>query len=178
MSNYRRDRTAGGVYFFTVTLANRHSDLLFTEIERFRDAYRAVARSHPFETIAICVLPDHIHALWQLPPGDDNFSLRWRLIKHRFSHGLPRAPERSVSKIRRGEAGIWQRRFWEHRIRDASDLSRHVDYIHFNPVKHGLVEHVVDWPFSSFHRYVTTGSLPANWGGGGLGDLLVDRWGE
>ena len=178
MSNYRRDRTAGGVYFFTVTLANRRSDLLLTEIERFREAYRAVAASHPFETIAICVLPDHIHALWRLPQGDDKFSLRWRLIKHHFSHGLPQAPTRSASKIRHGESGIWQRRFWEHRIRDEPDLCRHVDYIHINPVKHGLVEHVVDWPFSSFHRYVAVGRLPPNWGGGAVGDLIADRWGE
>ncbi|WP_323001160.1 REP-associated tyrosine transposase [Denitromonas sp.] len=177
MSNYRRDRTPGGMYFFTVTLADRRSALLLTQIDRFRAAYRAVIASHPVNTVAICVLPDHIHAVWQLPDGDDRFSLRWRLIKHRFSYGLPAALGRSASKIKHREAGIWQRRFWEHRILNATDLQRHVDYIHFNPVKHGLVDRVKDWPFSSFHRYVATGCLPPNWGGGGVNPAEGD-WGE
>ncbi|TVT72954.1 MAG: transposase [Denitromonas halophila] len=176
MSEYRRARTAGGVYFFTVTLANRRSDLLVAEVERFREACRAVMLAHPFKTIAICVLPDHVHALWELPDGDDRFSLRWRLIKHRFSHGLPAAPGRSASKVRHRESGIWQRRFWEHRIRDVSDLRRHVDYIHFNPVKHGLVGQVKDWPLSSFHRYVAEGRLPADWGD--ESGRTTGQWGE
>jgi putative transposase len=119
----------------------------------------------PFETIAICVLPDHLHAVWSLPPRDPDFSLRWSLIKSGFSRGLPGDMRRSSSKIARRERGIWQRRYWEHAIRDDADLERHVDYIHFNPVKHGHVSQVCDWPHSSFHRYVARGLLAPDWGG-------------
>jgi putative transposase len=123
-----------------------------------------VQRRHPFETIAICILPDHIHALWQLPGHDADFSTRWSLIKSGFSRGLD--PQlRSASKIVKREKGIWQRRYWEHAIRDETDFQRHIDYIHFNPVKHGHVTRVVDWPHSSFHRYVKLGILTADWGG-------------
>jgi putative transposase len=106
-----------------------------------------------------------MHAIWALPPNDADFSRRWSLIKHDFSCGLPGNPQTSRSKIARREKGIWQRRYWEHAIRDEADLSRHIDYIHFNPVKHRLVTRACDWPHSSFHRYVTRGFLPADWGG-------------
>ncbi|WP_316214491.1 MULTISPECIES: REP-associated tyrosine transposase [unclassified Bradyrhizobium] len=168
MSRYRRAGIAGGTFFFTVTLADRPSDLLINEIERFRSAYRAAKNRYPFETIAICVLPDHVHALWSLPVNDSDFATRWMLIKSGFSRGLPAAAARSNSKIAKREKGIWQRRYWEHTIRDDRDFERHVDYIHYNPVKHGLVSRVMDWSHSSFHRFVERGILPSDWGG----DLL------
>jgi putative transposase len=165
MSRYRRVRIEGGWFFFTLTLADRSSDLLVRHIERLRAAYAAALRRDPFQTIAICVLPDHLHAIWALPPDDDDFSRRWSLIKHDFSCGLADNPDRSPSKVAKREKGIWQRRYWEHAIRDDADLARHVDYIHFNPVKHGLVSRACDWPHSSFHRYVAHELLPADWGG-------------
>ena len=165
MSRYRRVRIEGGWFFFTVTLADRSSDLLVRHIERLRSAYAAALGRDSFETIAICVLPDHMHAIWALPPDDADFSRRWSLIKHDFSCSLPADLDRSRSKLGKREKGIWQRRFWEHAIRDDTDLARHVDYIHFNPVKHGLVTRACDWPHSSFHRYVARGFLPADWGG-------------
>jgi putative transposase len=165
MSRYRRAKIEGGAFFFTLTLADRSSDLLIREIDRSRRAYKLVQQKLPFETIAICVLPDHLHALWLLPNGDADFSSRWSLFKTGFSRGLPATESRSASKTRKREKGIWQRRYWEHTIRDDADLERHVDYIHYNPVKHGLVSRVVDWPYSSFHRYVQQNGLPADWGG-------------
>src|SRR5665213_4067224 len=157
-------RAKGSVLFFTVVLADRSSNLLVNQIDRLRRVYRTVQQRRPFETIAICVLPDHIHAVWTMPEGDADFSTRWSLIKTGFSRGLdPRL--RSASKIGKREKGIWQRRYWEHAIRDDADLERHVDYIHFNPVKHGHVARVADWPHSSFHRHVERGMLAADWGG-------------
>jgi putative transposase len=165
MTRYRRATIAGGKYFFTLTLADRSSDLLVCHIDRLRDSYRLIQQHRPFETIAICILPDHLHAIWSLPPGDSDFARRWSLIKSGFSRGLPATASRSQSKTRKREKGIWQRRYWEHAIRDNDDLARHVDYIHFNPVKHGLVARVCDWPHSSFHQYVKRGELPPDWGG-------------
>ncbi|MBN8988076.1 MAG: transposase [Rhizobiales bacterium] len=164
MPQYRRAKISGFTFFFTVVLADRSSALLVEQIDRLRTAYRLTRERRPFKTIAICVLPDHIHAIWSLPEGDADFSTRWSLIKSGFSRGL-QDRSRSPSKIVKREKGIWQRRFWEHAIRDAADLERHVDYIHFNPVKHGHVKRVVDWPHSSFHRYVARGELTADWGG-------------
>lgn len=164
MSRYRRAKIEGGTFFFTVTLADRSSDLLVSEIDRLRHVYRSVQERRPFETVAICILPDHLHAIWSLTPGDADFATRWNLIKSGFSRGLP-AASRSPSKVARREKGIWQRRYWEHVVRDDADLARHVDYIHFNPVKHGLVSRVRDWPHSSFHQQVKRGLLPLDWGG-------------
>jgi putative transposase len=138
MSRYRRAYVEGGLFFFTVTLADRSSDILVRHIERLRRIYISVQECYPFKTMAICVLPDHLHAVWSLPPGEADFSLRWSLIKSGFSRGLRGNMLRSSSKIARRERGIWQRRYWEHAIRDDADLERHVDYIHFNPAKHGL----------------------------------------
>jgi putative transposase len=157
-------RAKGSAFFFTVVLADRSSNLLVEQVDRLRNAYRTARQRRPFETIAICVLPDHIHAVWALPEGDADFSTRWSLIKTGFSRGLDPMP-RSSSKARKREKGIWQRRYWEHAIRDDADLERHVEYIHFNPVKHGHVTRVLDWPHSSFHRYVERGHLSADWGG-------------
>jgi putative transposase len=165
MSWYRRALFEGGTFFFTVTLADRSSDLLVRHVERLRRIYGHVQQRLPFETVAICVLPDHIHAIWQLPPNDADFPLRWSLIKSGFSRGLVLDAPRSPSKIAKRERGLWQRRYWEHAIRDDADLERHVDYIHFNPVKQGLVSRVFDWPYSSFKQYVARGDLPPDWGG-------------
>jgi putative transposase len=165
MPQYIRAKIEGGMFFFTVTLADRSSDLLLRHIEHLRSVYRAVERRHPFETIAICVLPDHLHTIWSLPTGDSNFPVRWSQIKSGFSRCIPGSTARSTSKASKREKGIWQRRFWEHVIRNDIDLERHVDYIHFNPVKHGYVRRVRDWPHSSFHRYVERGDLPIDWGG-------------
>jgi putative transposase len=165
MSRYRRAHIEGGSFFFTVALADRSSDVLIRHIDRLRRIYASVHEQHPFQTIAICVLPDHMHALWSLPQGDADFSLRWSLIKSGFSRGFAGDMHRSASKAARRERGIWQRRYWEHAIRDDADLERHVDYIHFNPVKHGHVSQVCDWPHSSFHRYVARGILPRDWAG-------------
>jgi putative transposase len=165
MSRYRRLKIEGGVFFFTLALADRKSDSLVSHIERLRAAYADVQKRLPFETVAICVLPDHIHALWQLPDGDADYASRWSLLKTNFSRGLAPAPNRSMSKIAKREKGIWQRRYWEHAIRDDADLERHVNYIHYNPVKRGMVMRVAEWPFSSFHRYVARGILPADWAG-------------
>jgi putative transposase len=165
MSRYRRPKLEGGIFFFSVAIADRTSDLLVQHIDRLREVYRVVQARRPFETNAICILPDHLHAIWTLPPGDADCAARWSQIKSGFSRGLPPAALRSKSQVRRRETGIWQRRFWEHAIRDDADFERHVDYIHFNPVKHGYVTRVCDWPHSSFHRYVKDGLLSGDWGG-------------
>ncbi|HZP19268.1 MAG TPA: transposase [Bauldia sp.] len=150
-ADYRRFSIKGGTFFFTVVLADRTSDLLVREVDRFRRVYASVERDRPFETIAICILPDHLHTVWKLPEDDADFSLRWNLIKGGFSRGLG-AAARSASKAEKREKGIWQRRFWEHTIRDERDLAAHIDYVHFNPVRHGLVTRARDWPHSTFHR--------------------------
>ena len=165
MTNYRRSRIAGASYFFTVNLADRSQTLLTDHIGLLRSAFEYTRERHPFIVDAIVVLPEHIHAIWTLPEGDSDFALRWRLIKTVFSRGLPLGEHRSGSRERKGERGIWQRRYWEHLIRDEADFSRHVDYIHINPVKHGLVPQVAAWPYSSFHRYVQAGILPGDWAG-------------
>ena len=165
MSRYRRAHVEGGVFFFTVTLADRSSDLLVRHIDRLRRVYSSVQQDRPFETIAVCILPDHIHAIWRLPPNDADFPLRWSLIKIGFSRGLAVAAAPTPSKLAKRERGLWQRRYWEHAIRDDADLERHVNYIHFNPIKHKLVSRVCDWPHSSFKQYVARGDLPPDWGG-------------
>jgi len=165
VSRYRRAKIAGGVYFFTVNLADRQSRDLVEHIETLRRSYDAVKGAFPFETLAICVLPGHLHAVWRLPASDDDYSTRWQRIKGGFSRALPANDQRSESKRIKGEKGLWQRRFWEHLIRDETDLQRHVDYVHYNPVKHGLVARVAEWPYSSFHRDVRRGALSLDWAG-------------
>jgi putative transposase len=176
MTNYRRATVRGGTYFFTVTLADRRGALLTDRVDCLRAAFRYVRTRHPFSIEAVVILPDHLHALWRLPQGDADYQLRWRLIKSVFSRALPGGEARTTSRVAKGERGIWQRRYWEHLIRDETDFARHVNYIHFNPVKHGHVAQVADWPFSSFHRYVRSGLLPENWGGGETSD--VEGFGE
>jgi putative transposase len=165
MTEYRRNFIPGGSYFFTVNLADRRSALLTDHIEDLRAAFRHVHGRHPFTIDAIVVLPDHLHAIWTLPERDTDYSMRWQLIKSAFTRRLPPGEDVSPSRATRGERGIWQRRFWEHTLRDEIDLERHVDYIHFNPVKHGYVGRVNDWPYSSFSRMVSAGVYPADWAG-------------
>jgi putative transposase len=168
MTNYRRYRVEGGTFFFTVVLLDRRSSLLTTQIQNLREAFRTVKTHHPFDIDAMVVLPDHLHCILTLPPGDADFSLRWRQIKSAFSRGIPNGEGRSQSRINKNERGIWQRRFWEHHIRDERDFRHRVDYIHFNPVKHGLVDWVSQWPYSTFHQYVECGVYGVDWGGGGM----------
>ncbi|MGH7054158.1 MAG: REP-associated tyrosine transposase [Stellaceae bacterium] len=165
MTNYRRNFVPGGSYFFTVNLADRRSCLLTEHIHTLRAAFRYAKQRHPFAIDAIVVLPDHLHAIWTLPDGEVDFALRWRLLKATFSHGLPQGEQVSPSRSRKGERGVWQRRYWEHTLRNEDDFARHLDYIHFNPVKHGHVGRVRDWPYSSFHRMVRLGFYPKDWAG-------------
>jgi putative transposase len=171
MTGYRRLYRPGGTFFFTVVTYNR-SPILSSSRSRalLHAAWVDVKRRFPFNTIAICLLPDHIHCIWQLPDEDTNYSVRWSEIKKLFSREyiketkIEKRP--SNSRIKRREAGIWQRRFWEHAIRDELDLHQHIDYIHFNPVKHELVHHAAEWKWSSFHRYVSNGVYDPSWGQG------------
>ena len=165
MTNYRRNFVPGGSYFFTLNLAERRLQLLTDHIDSLRAAFRDTRARHPFTINAIVVLPDHLHTIWTLPEGDKDFAMRWRLIKSAFSRALPSGEKISDSRASKGERGIWQRRYWEHTLRDERDFERHVDYIHFNPVKHGLVARVKDWPHSSFHRMVRFGVYPDDWAG-------------
>src|SRR6202162_4532678 len=165
MTNYRRNFVPGGWQFFTVNLAERKSRLLIDHIDCLRAAFRYARTRHPFTIEAIVVLPDHLHSIWSLPENNADFATRWRLIKATFSRALPAGERISPSRLRKGERGIWQRRYWEHTLRDERDSARHVDYVHFNPVKHGLVSRVREWPHSSFQLYVRQGLLPADWAG-------------
>ena len=156
MSSYRRLRWPGGTYFFTVACAERQ--WLFREphhVAALCDALRSVRACDPFETLALVVMPDHLHCIWRLPQGDTNFSVRWEWVKKRTARALHCGTR---------AASVWQPRFWEHLIRDEADLARHVDYIHFNPVKHGWVLRARDWPYSSLHRFVREGKLAPDWG--------------
>ena len=148
-----------------MVLAERGSRLLVEQFPLLRGAMRATRRERPFRVEAVVILPDHLHAVLTLPEGDSDFPTRWRLIKARFSHALPPAERIGASRGAKRERGIWQRRYWEHMIRDGADFRRHVEYCHFNPVKHGLVARVRDWPWSSFHRYVRNGAYPVDWAG-------------
>ncbi|WFU30441.1 transposase [Bradyrhizobium brasilense] len=167
MVTYRRNFIAGGSFFFTVNLEDRRLRLLTDHIDQLRAAFRETRERHPFTTEAIVILPDHLHAVWSLPEGDADFATRWRQIKSTFSRSLPVGELISGSRAARSERGIWQRRYWEHTIRDESDLTRHIDYVHINPLKHGLVKRVRDWPYSSFHRMVRLGVYPEDWAGDG-----------
>ncbi|MEZ5722710.1 MAG: transposase [Paracoccaceae bacterium] len=174
MSSYIRLRRPGGRFFFTVALADRRSRLLVERIDDLRAAYGAVAAARPFRTEAIVVMPDHLHAVWSLPDGDTDYSTRWGAIKAGFTMSLRRAgfsPPTDLPVVRSGryaglkpglrvdrrERGVWQRRFWEHTIRDEIDFAGCVQYCHFNPVKHGEVERPENWPYSSIHREIREG---------------------
>jgi putative transposase len=165
MTAYRRNFIPGGCFFFTVNLADRRLRLLTEYVDALRSAFRETRQRHPFTTDAVVVLPNHLHAVWTLPKGDRDFATRWRLIKSRFSRNFAIDEPISASRAAKSERGIWQRRYWEHTIRNEEDLARHVDYVHINPVKHGLVKRVRDWPHSSFHRMVRFGIYPEDWAG-------------
>ena len=167
MPNYRRTWHPGGTYFFTVNLLQRHNNnLLIQKIDTLRHVVQSVKQRHPFIIHAWVVLPNHLHCVIELPTGDVDFSLRWRLIKLEFSKQMPCMERRSEVRLKRGERGIWQRRYWEHLIRNEEDYRAHIDYVHINPVKHGLVSRVRDWPYSTFHRLVQQGIYPHDWAGG------------
>ncbi len=163
MVGYRRDNTPGGTFFFTVALRDRHAALLVDHYPLLRGALRTVRDARPFAIAALVVLPDHLHAVWTLPDADADYPGRWRAIKAAFVRALTRNGVR-VRRNRRGEADVWQRRYWEHRIRDERDLRAHIDYIHFNPVKHGHAACAVDWPYSTIHEHIRRGWLPTDWG--------------
>ena len=171
MTQYRRSHFQGGTYFFTVVTYNRLPIFLDEDCRKIlHNAWMTVQAKHPFQTDAVCLLPNHIHCIWALPEMDSNYSVRWKEIKRLFTrHYLEQVGPgniRNASHLKQGEAAIWQRRFWEHSILDDEDLNRHRDYIHYNPVKHGLVTRAADWPWSSFQRFVRMGYYEANWGEG------------
>lgn len=157
MSEYRRPRVPGASVFFTVALAQRGDCLLIDEIDRLRRAVATTQRERPFTIDAFVVLPDHLHCIWTLPERDCDFALRWRLIKSRFSMGLPMG-QRRASHVRRQERALWQRRYWEHHIRDEGEYRLLLAYCWNNPVKHGLVSSPLAWPFSSIHRDMAKGN--------------------
>lgn len=174
MPNYRRAWHPGGTYFFTVNALQREgNDLLTRHIDLLREAVREVRAAHPFIIHGWVVLPDHLHCVLELPPGDADFALRWRLIKMGFSKRLPAVERRSAVRRARGERGLWQRRFWEHLIRDEADFAAHMDYVHINPVKHGYAAGPGEWPYSTFHRLVEAGIYPADWAGSVWEDGVV-----
>jgi putative transposase len=173
MPSYLRSILPGGTFFFTVVTFNRQPILTSPQARAILHAAWATIQSrYPFIIEAICLLPEHLHCIWTLPEGDANYSLRWSEIKKFFSHQYRKqilvSESPTTSRNKRGEATLWQRRFWEHTIRDQEDFKRHLDYIHYNPVKHGLVDAVRDWEWSSFHRYVKMGVYEPEWGSGGV----------
>jgi putative transposase len=164
---YRRAKITGGTYFFTLVTHHRRSFLCEdVSIDLLRESFRYVMQRHPFEIDAAVILPEHLHCIWTLPEGDSDYSMRWRLIKTFFSRrcGSDVKGQVSASRRHKKEQAVWQRRFWEHCIRDERDWFRHVEYIHYNPVRHGLVKAPRDWKYSSFHRFVKEGKYDLMWG--------------
>lgn len=170
MSRYRRDNTFGATWFFTVVTCNRQRILCDEPVRvALRTAIADTRINWPFAIDAWVLLPDHLHCIWTLPPNDGDFATRWNLIKRRTSRALESSyfsgNLMTASKASRRELTFWQRRYWEHRIRDERDFANHIDYIHYNPVKHGHAKAPLDWPYSSLHRHVANGLYPAAWGG-------------
>ena len=183
MPEYRRADTQGGTYFFTVNTHRRQAVLTHEAIRAaLREGIAQTRAAYPFQVLAWVLLPDHLHCIWILPEGDADFAKRWGMIKRHVSHQcgdqLNREEWLSASRRKRSESSLWQRRYWEHQIRDEADLQRHVDYIHWNPMKHGLVQKVVDWPHSTFHQHVARGIYPQDWCGGCEGGEGNERFGE
>lgn len=169
MPNYRRIKVAGGTYFFTVVTSRRRPVLASEDIRReLRCGIAKARRDYPFTVEAWVLLPDHMHCVWTLPDDDPDFSVRWAIIKGHVGKAYARlrlhTANHEKSERRRKESGLWQPRFWEHLIRDEADYWKHVDYIHWNPVKHGHVTRAEDWPYSTFKRFVSAGVYDANWG--------------
>lgn len=181
MPEYRRFKVSGGYYFFTVVTYQR-LPILTGDSSRtlLHNAWQDTQIRFPFETIAICLLPDHLHCIWKLPENDANYSVRWKEIKRLFTKGylqeIGPGGVRNESRQKRGEAAIWQRRFWEHTLSDEIDLETHIDYIHYNPIKHGYVKKAADWPWSSFKRFVGKGIYDLEWVGGQEGRLSMYEW--
>ncbi|MFV0454012.1 MAG: REP-associated tyrosine transposase [Pseudomonas sp.] len=179
MSSFRRVRVPGGCYFFTV-VAERRQPILTNDDVRLalREAITQVRQVLPFRIDGWVLLPDHLHAIWTLPVGDADFSNRWRLIKRHVTRTCGPAYFQSGFLTARRSAKrcgtLWQHRFWEHLIRDEQDFRHHMDYLHANPLKHGLVTRLTDWPWSSFHRCVSQGIYPADWAGGASEDAIHD----
>lgn len=169
MVNYRRNFLPGGIFFFTVTIRNRNSTLLVNKINLLQKAVQKVKLQLPFQIKAYVILPEHLHMIWQLPVDDSNYSLRWQKIKALFSKSVNRSTIK-LSRTKHNELLLWQRRFWEHTIQDNLDFENHFNYIHYNPMKHGLVQSLSDWPYSSFHYYVQSGLLSKHWE---RGDLMI-----
>ena len=167
MPNYIRNYQAGASYFFTINISDRQSQLLTTYIDELRLAYQKTQQKMPFTTDAIIILPDHIHTIWTLPENDNDYPTRIRLLKSYFSRQLPAHVKRTNNQSRQGksETGVWQRRYWEHTLQNEIDYNRHMDYIHYNAVKHGYAENPADWKHSTFMREVDNGRYDLNWAG-------------
>ena len=183
MAEYRRVFIKGGTYFFTIVTFNRQK--IFSSAQTrllFLKAIDHVRSYHPFAVVAYCLLPDHIHMIWHLPEGDADYSKRINAVKRRFSikyrELFDTLPPKSPAQMKRRESTVWQRRYWEHYIRDEIDFQHHVDYVHFNPVKHGLVSRVRDWDASSFFSYVKLGIYDLDWGDNIQSNEAGDRFGE
>jgi putative transposase len=178
--NYRRTFLPGGTFFFTLVTYQRRP--IFSNpdaVDLLRDAFGYTMKRMPFTVVASVILPDHMHFIWTLPPESGDFSTRWRLIKSFFTRnwGGKESISEDASRVQKGEKDIWQRRFWEHQIRDELDLTRHVEYIHYNPVKHGFVSSSGEWEYSSFEKYVRDGTYPPDWGGNDMawqGEQLME----
>jgi putative transposase len=183
MSDYRRYFVPGGTYFFT--LVTEHRARLFEQEPARRllgSALRQCFGRFPLQVVAMVLLPDHLHTLWTLPAGDDAYAMRWRWIKREFTRawlsigGVEQ--DRQTSRLRERRRGVWQRRYWEHTIRDEADLESHFDYIHYNPVKHALVRRPRDWPWSSFHRWVQAGHYSIDWAAEPNTPISPGNWGK
>lgn len=175
MPNYRRSKVKGGTYFFTVNTLNRNAGLLTLHIDKLRQSFKDVKYNYPFKIDALVILPDHFHLVMTLPQNDNDYSNRLRLIKHGFTKRIQNNDTNHVSRLIRNEKGVWQRRFWEHQIRDDQDYINHIHYCYINPVKHQWVKRVRDWPYSSFHRDVKRGLFPIDWA---CGEIFEGGFGE
>jgi len=169
MKAYLRNQASGDLHFFTVNLAERGggSRLLIDKIDHLREAFRRAFITYPTSMYAVAILPDHLHCVWQLPPGDDRYPARWQLVKSHFSRALG-AEARRAQGGRKSEGSVWQRGYLGHRIKDDEDYARCVDYVHYNPVRHGLAALAKDWPYSTFSRWVERGIYTETWAGDGL----------
>lgn len=168
MPDYQRPHAPGATLFFTV-VTNLRRPILGSDIalECLHTALRDVRNRYPFRLDAFVILPDHLHCLWSLPENDTKFSMRWSAIKAGFTRQYLAndgdEPPRSESRRKRGERGIWQRRFWEHVVRDDTEFGHYLDYIHYNPVKHGLADCPHAWAQSSFAQWVRANEYASDW---------------
>ena len=172
MRNYIRDKTKGGCYFLTFNLIDRKSQLLLTHMDQFRIAYAKTVQRHRFHLDAIVVLPDHVHMMITLLEDSYNYAIVVASLKSQFSKQLHNTEIISLSRQAKRERGIWQRRFWEHRIRDDTDYRQHMDYIHYNPVKHGYVVNPQDWQYSTLHKLTEKGVYPSDWAKGDKVEMI------